>query len=187
MNKPFLKIILLQLLLALTFACSKDQKKSEVVQMTQQQRLLVRIDSLSKLCQIDFDRNPGALNLELHQDLVKNLEEYGYTFIDTLAPKYLVKAARMHEEIFKDKQRAVKLYGEIYNLFPDFPDRPMMVFYQGNAYHDLNDTTKAINIFQFFIKNYPDHPFADDAEGMINLIRMTEEERNKLFGGDIPS
>lgn len=187
MNTPYYKITLFLIVSWLGFSCGKEEKKDTQVLMTLQERQARRIDSLGKLCQADFNQNPGSLNLELHQKFVKELEDYGYTYIDTIAPKYLVKSARIHEEILKDKQKAAKIYGDVYNYFPEFPDRPMMVFYQANAYHDLNDTTRAVKIFRFFIENYPDHPFADDAEGMIKLIRMTEEERNSMFGGDFPS
>ncbi len=184
-----LHFLSLAALIFLTFGCkdNKQNQSSNEPPMTMQERALLRIDSLEKMAQKDFAESAGKPTIDLHLNLTKNLEEYGYTYIDTLAPKFLFKAARIHEEVLKDKRKAITIYGNIYHDFPDFQDRAMMLFYQASAYHDVQDTTMSIKVFKFFMENYPQHPFVDDAEGMIKLIRMTEEERKKLFGGDFPS
>jgi tetratricopeptide (TPR) repeat protein len=185
-NFPFtlFKNLGLALLVILVAGC--ETKKSTAT-LTMEEMALQKIDSLEKAATKDFTESKGALDLGIHMEYAKALEDYAYNHLDSLAPRFLFKSARISEEILKDKRRAISLYGRVYNEFADFKDRPMMLFYQGSAYHDLNDTTEAVKVLQFFIQNYPGHPFVDDAEGLIKLMRMTDAEREKLFNGDIPS
>lgn len=184
LNCPQQKILLFVVFLVMLNSCGTTESSKK---WTMEEMALSKIDSLEKAATKDFTEATGGLNLNTHMEYAKALEDYAYNYTDSLAPGFLFKSARISEEILKDKRRAIGLYGKIYNEYASFKDRPMMLFYQGSAYHDLNDTTEAVKVLRFFIDNYPQHPFVEDAEGLIKLMRMSDAERDKLFNSDIPS
>lgn len=95
---------------------------------------------------------------------------------DEKAPEYLFEAAKRYEIDLQDFKNAIRLYKRVYEDYEDFEEHTMSLFHIGNAYHSMNDTTNAIATFKSFIKKYPNHDFADDAQGMIDFSRMGEKE-----------
>ena len=89
---------------------------------------------------------------------------------------FLFEAAKRYEIDLQDFNNAIRLYKKIYDEYESHEHHTMALFHIGNAYHSLNDTTNAIKHFNLFIEKYPNHDFADDAQGMINLSRIGEEE-----------
>lgn len=174
-------------LLALLAACGGEGDEKKEVEMTAERRgehamLLHDIDSLKGLARADMRENPRQLNMALHREFIQKMEQFGRNYYnDTLAPYMMLKAARGYEEVLNEKVQAIDLYTVIYKDFPDFPDRPMMIFYQGSAYQDIMDTTLAVNRLNFFIKTYPDHEFADDAQSLIDFMRMDDEQMKGFF------
>ncbi len=100
---------------------------------------------------------------------------------DSLAPVYHFKMARLFDGVLEDKNQAIIEYDRMYQTYADFKDRPILLFFEGSAFHDLGDTTNAIQTLRLFLEKYPDHDFADDAQGLIQIIRMDPGEFQERF------
>ncbi len=173
-----IRSILISSILVLSLACSQEKEEKEI---SVRDRDLMRIDSVETLIRasIDSSKNP---EIQLSLQAIKQYEIFAYKYPqDSLTPAYIFKSAQITDAILGDKQKAAKLYQNIYDMYPDYPNRPMMLFYQANALHDLGDTSAAINQLKLFIARYPNHEFSDDAENLINFIRMDEQDMEKFF------
>jgi tetratricopeptide (TPR) repeat protein len=160
------------------YACNQDTETSE---LSIYDKDVLKIDSIEKQIRISIDsaKNPS---IELALSAVKAYEVFVYKYPeDSLAPGYLFKTAQISEAMLGDKAKAVNVYQKIYDGYPDYSNRPMMLFYQANSLHDLGDTANAVNQLKLFIARYPDHEFRDDAENLIDFIQMDEEELQKFF------
>jgi len=156
---------------ALTLAsCSSGSgKKSE-------QSYLTLIDSLETERKLFFDKNmlpPKDLTL-------KSVQAYEFFVADypkhTNAANYLFEAAKRYEIDLQDHLNAAKLYEKVYENYENFTHHAMALFHVANAYHSLGEDERAVQKFEEFIQKHPTHDFADDAQGMINIINMGGEE-----------
>ena len=142
-----------------------------------------RIDSLENLIRQEVKQQKDP-DVRLAMYAIQAYQYFAADYPkDTLAPNYLFKAGQLYEGVLRNPEQAVKQYEKVYDKYPEFDKRGMSLFLAGNLYHTLNDTTKAIKAFETFRKDYPNHAFADDAAGMINLIRMSEAQQKEMFGG----
>lgn len=95
---------------------------------------------------------------------------------DEKAAEYLFEAAKRYEIDLQDYNNALRLYQSVYDGYEKYEHHKMSLFHVGNVYHTMQDFDKAKEVFNDFKTKYPDHDFADDAEGMINIIDMGGEE-----------
>lgn len=169
MMKNFILILITACFLAACSSGEKGGKKSA-------ESYLSLIDSLEKERKSFFDENklpPRKLTLESVQAFEFFVADYPK---HEKAASYLFESAKRYEIDLQDFNNAVRLYKEVYDKYPDYQHHAMALFHIGNAYHSMNDVEKAKETFNLFIKTYPNHDFADDAEGMINIIDMGGEE-----------
>ncbi len=171
------------ILFSLTFfyLVSCAQEKENDANLSIRDKQVLKIDSFESTIRasIDSAKNPS---IQLALGVIKEYEVFTYKFPDdSLAPIYLFKSAQIFDGMLGDKAKAARLYQRIYDEYQDYPNRPMMLFYQGNTLHDMGDTTNAINQLKLFIAKYPDHEFRDDAENLVSFILMDEEELEKFF------
>lgn len=172
-------IIVLSCISLMSCANEKDSKNQQNLSI--QDKQILKIDSFETAIRrsIDSAKNPS---IQLALGVVKEYEIYTHKYpSDSLTPRYLFKSAQIFDGMLNDKMKAARIYQRIYDEYPEYPNRPMMLFYQGNALHDLGDTTNAINRLKLFIAKYPNHEFKDDAENLVNFILMDEEELQEFF------
>jgi outer membrane protein assembly factor BamD (BamD/ComL family) len=165
----------------LSLACSPSSEEGG--DLSQREIDLMKIDSVENQIReaISSSINP---DIKLALQAIKRYDLFAYKYPkDSLTPGYLFKSAQMQDGVLGDKSAAIKTYGKIYEEFPEYKKRPMMLFYQANALHDVGDTTSAINRLELFIARYPDHDFADDAENLITFIRMDESKMEEFLKG----
>lgn len=165
-------------LLFLAGACNKGTEKAT---LTPREAALQRIDSLENKIKASIERqeNPDV-TLALHA--IKNYQYYAADFpTDTLSATYLFRAAQIYEGVLRDYKNAAELYGRVYEKYPKFRNRPMMLFHQGNAYAEMQDTARASLKLKEFIRTYHEHPFADDAQGLLKLMHMNEAQMDAFF------
>lgn len=142
------------------------------------------IDSLEGVRKGFFDNNQmptRKLVLESVQAFEFFVADYPK---DEKAAEYLFESAKRYEIDLQDYKNAIRLYQEVYDNYPDYGNHAMALFHIGNVYHSMNSTEQAKTIFNEFKTKYPDHDFADDAEGMIKIIDMGGEEEflKKVLG-----
>ncbi|MDX5345999.1 MAG: tetratricopeptide repeat protein [Hymenobacteraceae bacterium] len=168
-------------IVALFLASAVVACKEEKPQLTQEQLERQRIDSLETQIKASVQKAENP-DIKLAMTAVKQYLYFAKDYPkDSLAPEYLFKAAQIYEGVLNDYPRAAEVYKQVYEAYPEYRKRPMMLFYQANVYHQLQDTSSAILYFKRFADTYPDHPFADDAESMIKFMRMNEADMQKFF------
>jgi tetratricopeptide (TPR) repeat protein len=162
-------------------ACNKNPKAN----LTPRQAAVSKIDSIETQIKASINRQENP-NVQLAMNAIKHYKYFAHDFPkDTLSPQYLFKAAQIYEGVLQDHEEAAEIYGETYEKYPEFRNRPMMLFHQGNAFIEAGDTAHAAMYLNKFIVTYTDHPFADDAQGLLRMMRMNEQQFQEfLHKGD---
>ncbi|MBK0403296.1 hypothetical protein I5M27_09885 [Adhaeribacter sp. BT258] len=161
-------------------ACNKGTEKAK---LTPRETAVQRIDSLENQIKasIQKEENPD-ITLSMHA--IKNYQFFANDFPkDTLSPIYLFKAGQLYEGVLRDFPKAAEMYAQAYEDYPEFKNRPMMLFHEGNAYAEAQDTARASLKLKEFIRTYQDHPFNDDAQGLLKLMHMNEAQMAEFLKG----
>ena len=167
-------------ILFLAGACNKGTEKTK---LSPREAAVQRIDSLENQIKasIQKEENPDV-TLSMHA--IKNYQFFANDFPkDTLSPIYLFKAGQLYEGVLRDFPKAAEMYKQAYENYPEFKNRPMMLFHDGNAYAEAQDTARASLKLKEFIRTYKDHPFADDAQGLLKLMHMNEAQMAEFLKG----
>jgi outer membrane protein assembly factor BamD (BamD/ComL family) len=114
----------------------------------------------------------------------KNAEEVWKSLLKKYPQYNLEKDFFDYAQKFQDEEKpllAIKLYEEILNFFPQGSNRDKALFLTGFVYSEqLKDYTKAKEIYEKFIKEYPQSDLKDDAEYLLkNLGKETDLEKTK--------
>ncbi len=114
----------------------------------------------------------------------KNAEEVWKSLFKKYPQYNLEKDFFDYAQKFQDEEKpllAIKLYEEILNFFPQGSNRDKALFLTGFVYSEqLKDYTKAKEIYEKFIKEYPQSDLKDDAEYLLkNLGKETDLEKTK--------
>jgi len=100
---------------------------------------------------------------------------------DKEAPEFLFKGADIAMNMNRPQQ-AIKLFQRIIAEYPDFDKLPQCLFLQGYVYeNNLGNLQKAKEIYQDFLKKYPNDEFADDAKVSLKNLGKTPEQLIKEF------
>ena len=100
---------------------------------------------------------------------------------DKESPAFLFKAADIAMNMNRPQQ-AIKLFQRIIAEYPDFDKLPQCLFLQGYVYeNNLGNLQKAKEIYQEFLKKYPDDEFADDAKVSLENLGKSPEQLIKEF------
>jgi outer membrane protein assembly factor BamD (BamD/ComL family) len=168
------KVNLLAILVAafLLFACGSSQEEGK-------QKLK---EDIAKMEKDLYDEVSGPLK----QDSVKLLAEKYVQFSDnyskdSLAPSYLLKAARVLVDV-GDFQRALKYLNRIEKDYPQHKIIPDALILKGFVYDDhLKNYSKADKVYGRLIEEYPDHHYARDAKVLRENLGKTPEEMIEQF------
>jgi len=100
---------------------------------------------------------------------------------DSLAPNYLYKAINLCIGV-NNGIRAMQLIDQTLNDFPKSDYLPETVFLKAYVYENLlSDYGKASQVYNDFLKKYPTHDLADDAEAALKYLGKSPEEMVKEF------
>ena len=99
------------------------------------------------------------------------------------APDVLFKAVEVSINTKQDAQQSIGLVNKLVTDYPKFDKNPVALFMLATFVYDeqLGDLDKARETYQQVIDNYPESPFAKDAEISITQLGMTPEELIKMF------
>jgi tetratricopeptide (TPR) repeat protein len=94
---------------------------------------------------------------------------------DTNSITFLFDAANLSINI-KPKY-AVELFDKIIKEYPDDKRVPDCMFYKAFVYDEkLRDTKRAREGYQSYLKKYPDHTWAKDIPGLLEMLGKTSEQ-----------
>ena len=170
--------ILMMVLAAIAIQCSNDPKAK-----------ITSLENQIASANFTFDEK----GIQTANELVAAYMDYAEKHKDSPeAPEYLYKAADISLNLNKGKE-SLDLYNRIIYQYPDFKKAPECLFLVAYIYeNNLQNYGKAKEMYELFIKKYPNHDFADDAAISIEnmgkspeeLIRMFEE-KNKAQGDSL--
>ena len=161
---------------ALTLLASCSSNDSTTSGKKSKEGYVALIDSLEGARKGFFDNN----QMPAKKLVLESVQAYEFFVADypkdEKAAEYLFESAKRYEIDLQDYPNAIRLYKEVYDKYPDYENNAMALFHVGNVYHSMKDNENAIATFTDFKTKYSSHDFADDAEGMINIINMGGEE-----------
>ena len=139
------------------------------------------VERLTKLeNQIDAsDAHPDQAKLnELLGEYERYVNEHPQ---DTVAAGYLYKSITLSISM-NNAEKAIALSDRMINEYPKNRRIPEVIFLRGFVYENfLNNYAQALKSYQDFIKMFPDHDLADDAEAAIVHLGMSPDEIVREF------
>jgi outer membrane protein assembly factor BamD (BamD/ComL family) len=109
----------------------------------------------------------------------KNAEEVWKSLLKKYPQYNLEKDFFDYAQKFQDEGKpllAIKLYEEILNFFPQGSNRDKALFLTGFVYSEqLKDYTKAKEVYERFVKEYPQSDLKDDAEYLLKNLGKEPE------------
>lgn len=159
---------LLILTLLVSASCHRTNKYSDIEKLENE---LYKEDFV-------FDAKGREQSLTLIQAYLNFAEEHP---TDTAAPHYLFKAADLSMSL-GDALKAINLYNKIIFTYPEFDRNPQCLFLIAFIYENyLQNYGKAKEVYENFLKQYPNHDFADDAQISIQNLGKSPEELIREF------
>lgn len=164
-----LSVIVIALFLA---ACGSSQEEGK-------QKLKEDIDKMEKAL---YDKVSGPLKEDSVKMLAEKYVQYSDNYAkDSLAPSYLLKAARVLVDL-GDFQGALKYLNRIEEDYPDHKIIPDALILKGFVHDDhLKDYSKAEKVYTRLIEEYPDHHYARDAKVLRKNLGKSPEEMIEQF------
>lgn len=155
-------------------ACNTTQKP-----LTESEKSLAKIDSLESVLFADAEANadPSA-GMKLVREYARY---YQMNTTDSLGIDMLFKAGEVSMGIGQGNL-AVKYFRRVADDHADFPKSPEALFLCGFCEENLNrDTAQARFFYESFVKKFPEHKLAEDAQFSIQNMRMSDEDLIKMF------
>ncbi len=120
--------------------------------------------------------------LQVADDLINAYVAYADTLKkDPDAPRFLFEAGNLAMNL-NQNTRSMELFNRIIYQYPDFEKVPDCLFLLGYIYeNNLQNYGKAKEIYEDFLRRYPDHDFADDARISLQNLGKPLEELVKEF------
>ncbi len=109
--------------------------------------------------------------------LVKLLDNYAKTNPkDSLSPGYLFEASQYSRNL-GDLKTALNYMEKIKTDYPNYKRLPDVIFYEGfMVENDMKDIHKAKEIYEDFLRRFPNHPFVENIKLNIQNLGKTPEE-----------
>jgi len=77
--------------------------------------------------------------------------------------------------------KSAKAFYQVHTKFPDSDLAPLALFQQAHCFEVLGQRLTAKKIYEEFIERYPNHPYEEQAKGMIQNLHFSDEELIKQF------
>ncbi len=136
--------------------------------------------SLGEKLFIDVD-NTG-INRNAAMEYVDACEAFALGYPDSpQTAENLFKSAEVAKSI-RTFGKSLSLYDWILERYPNYEKAPTAMFLKAFIIeNNMKDDAKAKEIYNQFIKTYPDHDLADDVEFLLENIGKTDEEILKMI------
>ena len=162
-------LIVTLLLVFVFFSCKKSEKE----------QILDRIENLENEIYKD---NTASFNKKQAYTLIDSYKEFSEKYPkETKTPYFLFKAGELSMTMNLGSQ-AVVFFNQIENKYPEHQKYPLSIFYQAFVFeNNLNNLKKAKEYYELFLKKYPKHELADDAEMSLKNLGKSPEEIIRSF------
>lgn len=169
------KVIVMVFSAAVLFSCGSKEENTQATPQEWQSKIETMEQSL-------FNSNDKMFNDSIAAAVIVAYDEYASLFPDDPeTPDYLFKAGEVSLGLGKPV-KSMSYFKKVYDLYPDFERAAYSLFLQAYVLDNhLNDDQHAGEVYTSFIKKYPDHPMAKDAEFSIQNLGKSDEELIKEF------
>lgn len=132
--------------------------------------------------QLAQDVRSVALDTLTAQQLIAKSQQYASAYPQAPpAPTYLFRAADVARGI-GNYQRAINLWQQIRETYPQYEKLPETLFFQGFTYeNDLQQPELARTYYQLFIEKYPHHSLLPTVEASLKNLTQTPAELIRAF------
>lgn len=162
-------------ILLLFSACTVKEKGASTATQAQLVSTLGQLETQLRLApEQDLDTTKVTTFVDYAEALAERFPQ------DSLAPLYLFRAAELSYATGQ-LHAAIDLWGKINSSFNKYNRSPEAAFMQGFvAENDLKDKEKAINFYQAFLTQYPEHPMAKDARVLVDNLKKGISDRELI-------
>ena len=95
-------------------------------------------------------------------------------------PEILFKSGEVLKGLGQYSQ-AAQSFNKVHYSFPNSKLAPLAMFQQADCFEALDQRLTAKHTFEEFIERYPNHPYVEQAKGMIQLLYFSDEELINQF------
>ncbi len=156
----------------------KNFKNDKVINMDKSMKV-ESLDTFLKQLATSVFVNPDhhGLNRRASQHYVDACEAYVMANPKNKnAPDYLYKAAEIARSI-KTYPKTLSLYDWVIDKYPSYEKVPTIYFLKGFILEDdLQNETAARNVYEEFLKKYPDNELAKDVQFLLDNLGKSNEE-----------
>lgn len=158
---------IISVLIILTVACSSDPKTGAVKNIAQLEEDLYAEQMI--------DREKGIELINAYVAYSKDFPQ------DTSNAMFLFKAGEIAMNLQLGEQ-AINFFKIASSSQENFRKEPECMFLAAFIYENqMNNLTQAENLYRLFLKEFPSHPLAKDAEASIKYLGKSPEELIKMF------
>ncbi len=156
------------------FSCSNPKKEETDKIELFRESIALKEKEISQNLQ-KFDINKG-------NELISLYTEYAQTYPrDSMSAQYLFNAADLSVGV-KRFDNAISLFDKVYKEFPNYEKNATSLFMVAFVYDEhLKLKGKAADVYNEFIKKFPNHDFVDDAKFSIQNLNKSEEDLIQMF------
>ena len=168
--------LLLSLSILAVISCNSSSEKANGKDIKENRTKIEHLeDSLYSDTISKIDKKKALELTNLYREFAKNYPE------DKMAASYLYRAAEVITTI-GNPMEAIKIYNKLIADYPDFEKIANCYFMKGFVYdNNLLMYKEAKEAYEEFIKKFPTHDLADDAEMSIKYLGKSNEEIIKEF------
>jgi len=129
-----------------------------------------------------FENNSGVIDAKEAANMINLYTSFTNQYPeDERAASFLFKAADISINVFHSP-KTIELFDQVITNYPDFEKTPQALFLKAFTYENyLNDIEKAKATYELFLKKYPEHSFANDAQVSLKNLGKSPEEIIKAF------
>ncbi len=116
--------------------------------------------------------------------LVRNIEAFAQKYPNhPRVPELLLEAAELEAVYFNDPRRAIELLRKIDLRYRQkTPYAPKALFYEAFLYENqLSDTARARELYELFLREYPQHELASEARLALRNLGKSPEQLLQEF------
>jgi tetratricopeptide (TPR) repeat protein len=123
----------------------------------------------------------ASANVDLAKEVLVAYSDFLKAYPDAESnPEILFKSGEVFKGLGQYLQAAQAFYKVHYN-FPNSKLAPLAIFQQADCFEVLEQRLTAKNTYEEFIERYPNHPYVEQAKGMIQLLHFSDEELINQF------
>ena len=158
-----MRVVLLSLLMLLVLNACDTKQQTDLKSLLELENKLMQAED-------------AAANETLAKEVLVVYDEFINTYPDAeQIPELLFKSGEVLKGLGAHLKSA-KAFHKVHTQFPNAKVAPIALFHQAHCFEALDQHLTAKNTYEEFIERYPNHPYVDQAKGMIQILNLSDEE-----------